>query len=275
MMDVIIDPQAEDYRVDLNVFHGPLDLLLYLIRKEEVDIYDIPIARITRQYLKYIEMMRVLNLEVAGEFVLMAATLIRIKTRMLLPRDSESEEEGDPREELIMALVEYRKFKEAGEILREKAVEEERHWVPPCPVGDVKTVVDEVPDVGLFDLITAFKEVMEARHEEAVHEVQPFEVTVEERMTFVLNSLTNMDQANFKDLFSDSPRKIVAVVTFIALLELARSRRVSLAQSRPFAELRIYRGERFSAPRGPADVIDFELSEEVLTMSEGTREAVS
>lgn len=274
-MDVIIGPKAEDYRVDLNVFHGPLDLLLYLIRKEEVDIYDIPIARITRQYLKYIEMMRVLNLEVAGEFILMAATLIRIKTRMLLPRDGESEEESDPREELIMALVEYRKFREAGEILREKAVEEERHWVPPNPVGDVQTVIDEVPDVGLFDLITAFKEVMEARHEETVHEVHPFEVTVEERMAFVLNSLVSADQAGFKDLFADTPRKIVAVVTFIALLELSRSRRVSLAQSRPFAELRVYRGERFSAARGPADVVDFELTEEVLSTETAPTEVVS
>lgn len=275
MMDVIINPHAEDYRVDLNVFHGPLDLLLYLIRKEEVDIYDIPIARITRQYLKYIEMMRVLNLEVAGEFILMAATLIRIKTRMLLPRDGESEEENDPREELIMALVEYRKFKEAGDILREKAIEEERHWVPPSPVGDMRTVIDEVPDVGLFDLVTAFKEVMEARHEEAVHEVQPFEVTVEERMTFILDSLVKAEQTGFKDLFADTPRKIVAVVTFVALLELSRSHRVSLAQSRPFAELRVYRGERFSSPRGPADVVDFELTERVLSSQGAATEVVN
>ena len=119
-----------DYRVELEVFSGPLDLLLYLIKKEEVDIYNIPIARITSQYLRYIEMMHGLNLEIAGEFVLMAATLIRLKARLLLPRDESDSEEIDPREELILALVEYKKFKEAGEILRKIL----RRF--PCCIGD-------------------------------------------------------------------------------------------------------------------------------------------
>ncbi len=135
MTTATINPPADDNRVDLAVFHGPLDLLLYLIRKEEVDIYDIPIAKITRQYLKYIELMTTLNLEMAGEFILMAATLIRIKTRMLLPRGESDADEPDPREELIWALIEYKKYKEAGEILREKALLEERNYIPPSPVS--------------------------------------------------------------------------------------------------------------------------------------------
>ncbi|MFH1688102.1 MAG: segregation/condensation protein A [bacterium] len=262
MMDVIIDPQADDYRVDLNVFQGPLDLLLYLIRKEEVDIYDIPIARITKQYIKYIEMMTVLNLEVAGEFILMAATLIRIKARLLLPRGETDADEADPREELIMALIEYKKFKEAGEILRERALLEDRNFVPPSPVGKLDYFVDEIPDVNLFDLICAFKDVMQAKPEEVFHQVDPFEVSVEDRMGFVMAWLSRSEQASFQELFADIPRKIVAVVTFFALLELSRCRRVQISQARPFSELRVYRGERFGEPRGAADLVDFNLPDQ-------------
>ncbi len=254
--DVVIDPQTDMYRVDLAVFNGPLDLLLYLIRKEEVDIYDIPIARITKQYLRYIELMTTLNLEVAGEFVLMAATLIRIKARLLLPRDESDPEELDPREELIMALVEYKKFKEAGDMLRERALLEERKFVPPSPVGQQVVQVDEIQDVSLFDLITAFKEAIETRREETVHQVNTVEITVEERMVFVMAALQSAEHASFRQLFADMPKRIVAVVTFIALLELARARRISIAQSTPFAELRVYRGERFLAQQSSVDLVD-------------------
>lgn len=270
MMDVIIDPQADDYRVDLNVFHGPLDLLLYLIRKEEVDVYDIPIARITKQYIKYIEMMNVLNLDVAGEFILMAATLIRIKARLLLPRDETDSDEPDLCEELIMALIEYKKFKEAGEILRERSLLEDRNFVPPSPVGKVEGIVDEIPDVNLFDLISALKDVMEAKREEVFHQVNLVEVSVEDRMAFVMAWLSHSEQASFVELFADIPRKIVAVVTFFALLELSRSRRIMISQAQPFSELRIYRGERFAEPRGTADLIDFELPDQPEPIQEET-----
>ncbi len=269
MMDVVISPQAEEYRVDLNVFHGPLDLLLYLIKKEEVDIYDIPIARITRQYLKYIEMMKVLSLEVAGEFILMAATLIHIKARLLLPRGESDSEEVDPREELIMALIEYKKFKEAGEILREHAILEERNFVPPSPVGKVGGHIEELPDAKLFDLITAFKSVLSARREESFHEIEPFEVSVEDRMELVMAALLHNEYANFAELFADIPKRIVAVVTFIALLELARNRRITISQSRLFADVRVYRGERFNEPRGSADLIDIPTSAVAKPETEG------
>jgi segregation and condensation protein A len=272
MMDVVIDPQSKEYRVDLNVFHGPLDLLLYLIKKEEVDICEIPIARITRQYLKYIEMMKVLSLEVAGEFILMAATLIHIKARLLLPRDENDTEEADPREELIMALMEYKKFKEAGEILREHALLEERNFVPPSPVGKVGRHIEELPDANLFDLITAFKEVLEARREEVYHEIEPFEVSVEDRMEFVMATLSREEFASFTELFADIPKRIVAVVTFIALLELARNRRITISQSRLFADVRVYRGERYSEPRGSADLIDMPTSAVTEPETEGVLE---
>lgn len=254
-----------DYSVDLAVFHGPLDLLLYLIRKEEVDIYEIPIARITRQYLKYIELMQNLNLEVAGEFILMAATLIRIKIRLLLPRDESDPEEADPREELILALMEYKKFKEAGEILREKAILEERNFVPDSPAEKVDPEIDEYSDVTLFDLISAFKEVLQARREEPFHEVAVEDFTVEQRMEFVMQALAEREFATFSQLFADIPRRIVAVVTFIALLELSRARRVVLSQSMPFAELRIYRGERFTSERSDIDLVSYTQHEKVIS----------
>ena len=277
MMDVIIDPNVDEYRVDVNVFQGPLDLLLFLIKKEEVDIYDIPIARITRQYMKYLEMMQVLNLEVAGEFILMAATLIRIKTRLLLPRSDEESDEPDPREELIMALIEYKKYREAGEILREKALLEERNFVPPSPVGDAENVVDEYGQVTLFDLITAFRDVLAANRDESFHRVVPVEVTVEERMQYVMAVLKNAEYATFARLFADLPRKIVAVVTFMALLELARNRRVTVAQLQPYSELRVYRGERFDAPVTD-DIPEAEMisanAEEASSLAETTESVV-
>lgn len=235
---------AEYYQVDAGVFHGPLDLLLYLIRKEEVDIYDIPIARITRQYLKYLEMMTTLNLEVAGEFVLMAATLIRIKTRMLLPRDESDPDEPDPREELIWALVEYKKYKEAGEILRDRALEEEQVTIPPSPVEKIEGRVELTPMTGLYDLVVAFRDVVSQKRAEVVHEVTPEEVSIEERMEVVLQLLAHKESVTFVELFADIPRRMVAIVTFVALLELARDRRIAIYQAVPFSEVRVYRTER-------------------------------
>ncbi len=247
---------TDDYRVDLAVFQGPLDLLLYLIKKEEVDIYDIPIAKITKQYLKYIEMMTDLNLEIAGEFILMAATLIRIKTRLLLPRNEEDPDEADPREELIMALIEYKKYKEAGEVLREKALLEQQKYVPENTVSRIEGRIDWEPATTLFDLLTAFKEVISARREETVHEVGAEETHIEDRIAHVVQILRAKEFATFRELFEDTPRKIVAIVTFIAILELVRAQRIAVFQARPFSELRVYRGEMFHASKQDVDLID-------------------
>jgi segregation and condensation protein A len=262
MNTIATQQPLDDYHVDLAVFHGPLDLLLHLIKKEEVDIYDIPIARITRQYLKYIELMQTLNLEVAGEFILMAATLIRIKTRLLLPRDETDLDEPDPREELILALVEYKKYREAGEILREKALLEERNFVPPSPAGKDNMIIDEYPQVSLFDLVSAFKEIMETRRDESFHEVGVEDVSIEDRMEAVMRILQDKEHATFPEVLTDVARRIVAVVTFVALLELARARRITILQSRPFGELRIYRGKRFAAPQDAVDLISFPKPQE-------------
>ena len=257
MTEAILDNRTDNYRVNIEVFNGPLDLLLHLIKVEEVDIYDIPISKITSQYLHYIDMMKNLDLEVAGDFILMAATLIRIKTRLLLPQDETDEDEPDPREELIMALVEYKKYKEAGEILGERARIEEHYVIPPSPVGEIQGVVDLQPMTSLYELIMAFSDVLATRPVQDVHEVNAQRVTIEQRMLHVVQLLRQQDSATFLDLFSDTPRKIVAVVTFVALLELARTHRIRIYQAVPFSEVRIYPGDQINAPLREIDLIDY------------------
>ncbi|HUV30946.1 MAG TPA: segregation/condensation protein A [Acidobacteriota bacterium] len=266
MTDHIIDNQTDNYRVDLDVFNGPLDLLLYLIKREEVDIYDIPIARITKQYLRYIEMMKTLNLELVGEFILVAATLIRIKTRLLLPRDEAEANEQDPREELIMALVEYRKYKEAGEELREKALEEERVYVPALPVDRIETKRDVSSATTLYELLVAFTDVLSARRSESAHRVNLDDITIEDRIRAVLDLLGSREQATFPELFADNPGRLVAVVTLIAVLELTRTRRIRVFQSVPFAELRVYRGVAFDAPLQGIDLVEVSTPSEQAAM---------
>ncbi|MCP4633934.1 MAG: segregation/condensation protein A [candidate division Zixibacteria bacterium] len=237
----------DNYSVNLDVFQGPLDLLHYLISKDEIDIYDIPIARVAEQYMHYIEMMKVLNLELAGEYILMAATLIRIKAKMLLPRDEESEEELDPREELVAALLEYRKFREAGDILKDKRFLEERLFVP----SGINTGIEHkekivyADNATLFDLLTAFKETLDRINEEQLYEIAPEELSVEDRIERILSMLSQSESATFQQLFADIPRKIVAVTTLLAILELVKLKRIKIRQSLPFSELRVYRGQEF------------------------------
>jgi len=256
------------YLVDLSLFQGPMDLLLYLIKKEEIDIYDIPIAGITKQYLEYIDLLKDLNIEVAGEYILMAASLIRMKVRMLLPRDDEETSEDDPRHELMQALIEYRKFKEAGEIFRDTAIIEEAKIVPPSPLSNKKVITDLTPGPTLFDLLTAFKEMMEEQKEEDSHSVDLEEVTVEERVDYVLTFLANREFSTFRELFSDRPRKIVAVVTFIALLEMVRQRRIKIMQSGLFEELRVYRGKNYSSTVQKIEEIE-EIRNEIVQETAG------
>ena len=256
----MITMPRENYSVDLEIFHGPLDLLLYLIQKDEIDIYDIPIARVTQQYMQYIEMMQILNLELAGEYILMAATLIRIKARLLLPRDEFDGDEPDPREELVAALLEYKKFKEAGEILREKRMLEERIFVPgPIGGGNGNGKKEEyvlLNDTTLFDMLTTLKEVLARSSQENLYEINPEEGNIEERVEKILDILGARDSATFKELFEDAPRKLIAILTFLAILELVKLRRITVRQSLPFSELRVYRGEHFDDPRPAVDELD-------------------
>lgn len=254
----MINASKENYSVELDIFHGPLDLLLYLIRKDEIDIYDIPIARVTQQYMQYIEVMKTLNLELAGEYVLMAATLIRIKAKLLLPRDEMGGDEPDPREELVAALLEYKKFKEAGNILREKRILEERVYVPPPPGGGngSRQKVVLLNTATIFDMLTAFKEVIERAAQERLYEVNPEQVTMEERVERILEMMAERESLTFEELFEDMPQKMIAILTFLAILELVRLRRIAVRQSLPFSELRVYRGEQFDNPQPAIEFID-------------------
>lgn len=236
---------AKNYSVDLDVFQGPLDLLLYLIKKEEVDIYDIPVARVTAQYLKYVEMLKLLNLENAGDYILMAATLIRIKAQMLLPRESLDEDELDPREELTKALLEYRKYREASDILREKRMDE-NHLTSVYGHGNGYKTTEAVlqEDTSLFELLTAFHEVMSAFKEDDSYTVRHDDTTVEDRIEHILGILSEREFATFDELFADVRVKIIAIMTFLAILEMTKHHRIKIRQAMAFSEIRIYPTDR-------------------------------
>ncbi|HEX7400741.1 MAG TPA: segregation/condensation protein A [candidate division Zixibacteria bacterium] len=233
------------YSVKLDVFEGPLDLLLFLIKRDKIDIYDIPIAHITRQYLTYIELMKELDLEIAGEFIVMAATLMRIKVKMLLPKTQDEGEEEDPREELVYALVEYRKFKEAAEVLKAKETEQ-AGWFPRTDFSFLDKIPEEeiLVEASLFDLVSAFKRMLDLSPKETFHTVDYPKVTIEERIEYVWNYLLQKDGIIFNELFSDTPVKLVMVVTFMAILELIRLQKIYIRQTKHFSDIWVFRNKK-------------------------------
>lgn len=218
--------------VQLEIFEGPLDLLLHLIKKNEVSITDIPIATITEQYLSTLELIQSLNLDVAGEFLVMAATLIHIKSRMLLPpgeEEDEEEEGGDPREELIRRLLEYQRFKEAAEELEKREILRRDVFVRPSEVPDEMESV-EFEGLSLFDLISALRHVLERFPEERVHEVTLERISVREKMSSLLDDLHRRGKVIFQSLFEAAVSRLEVVVTFLAMLELVKIRAIRVAQ---------------------------------------------
>jgi segregation and condensation protein A len=231
-----------DYKVKLEVFEGPLDLLLYLIKQDEIDIYDISIERITRQYLEYIQAFKELNIELAGEFIVMAANLIYIKSRTLLPVDqqppAEDAEEDDPRWDLIRQLIEYKKFKEAAAELHQRELEQQRIFARgPSPAVPESFRLGEV---GIFQLINAFQEVIkkiEARQN--VQEIFGERYSVSEKLDTILRRVTTGVPIRFSDLFGAAVSRLEVVVTFLALLELIRLKQVRAVQKNIFEEIEI------------------------------------
>ena len=218
--------------VQLPIFEGPLDLLLHLIKKNEVSIADIPIATITEQYLSTLELMQSLNLDVAGEFLVMAATLIHIKSRMLLPpgeEEGEDEEEGDPREELIRRLLEYQRFKEAaGELEKREILRRDVFVRRPEIPEDVENA--GFGGLSLFDLISALRQVLERFPEEGIHEITLEKISVREKMSFLLDDLHRRGKVVFQSLFEAAVSRLEVVVTFLAMLELVKIRAIRVAQ---------------------------------------------
>jgi len=220
-------------KVQLDIFEGPLDLLLHLIKKNEVSIADIPIATITEQYLATLELMEMLSLDVAGEFLVMAATLVHIKSRMLLPPDEtdleEDEEGGDPRDELVRRLLEYQRFKEAaGELERRDILKRDVFVRSPEPPEKVETVGFE--NVSLFDLIAALRTVLDRLPKDSVHQVVLETVSVREKMSQLLEELHRKGKAVFQELFEGAASRLEVVVTFLAMLELVKIRAVKILQ---------------------------------------------
>ncbi|GAB4235106.1 MAG: segregation/condensation protein A [Acidobacteriota bacterium] len=229
-----------DYRVRLEIFEGPLDLLLHLIRTQEIDIYDIPIAKITEQYLEYLELMRDLNISVAGEFLVMAATLIHIKSRMLLPPDpaaEEGEEAEDPRRELVERLLEHERFKKAAGLLHDRHVLSESSWVRGH--NEFEEEEQEAVSVSLFDLVQAFHRVVERHRRNIVMEVGREGVTLEEKIAEVRRLLALHRELMFSFFLQRPIPRLHLIVLFVALLELARCREVRLLQTAAFDDIRI------------------------------------
>lgn len=232
------------YRVHLQNFEGPLDLLLFLINKNEVDIHDIPIAEITKQYMAYLEVLEWLDLENAGDFILMAATLIRIKAQMLLPRPEldEDEEAEDPRQELVMRLLEYQRFKEVAEEMSELE-SRQREFYPLAQVGlefeEDAEAEDEAlgEDVSLFNLMAAFVALLKRVPPRTQYTVERVPVTVDQQAQYIIDHLNQHGQALFTDLFRPLKERITMIVTFVALLELVKRQQVRLEQNEPFSEI--------------------------------------
>ncbi len=214
--------EREDYNIKLEIFEGPLDLLLHLIRKNEVDIFDIPIALITDQYLEYIDIMKALNINVAGDFLVMAATLIHIKSRMLLPEKNEGGEEEDPRDEITRPLMEYLQFKElAGELSEREVLE--RDVFQRRPDKDFSSDFepgDAQIEVNLFQLMDAFKRILENVIPDAELTFRTENYTISDKITFILDELKLKQTIYFKMLFKDDRTLAEFVITFLAVLEL-------------------------------------------------------
>jgi segregation and condensation protein A len=248
--DLYIPPDA--LQVFLEAFEGPLDLLLYLIRRQNIDIVDIPIAEITRQYLRYIDVMRELQLELAGEYLLMAATLAEIKSRMLLPRpQGEGQEEEDPRAELVRRLQEYERFKQAA-IDIETLPRVDRDTYPASAELAERRVVRLLPEVTLQEMLVALKDVMQRADMFAHHHISRERLSVRQRMSDVLGALRSQAFVEFTHLFRPQEGRMGVTVTFSAILELLREGLIEIVQSELFAPIHV----RAGAPRNVSLVVD-------------------
>jgi len=236
------EESADQYKVRLSMFEGPLDLLLYLIRKEEVSIYDIPIARITEQYLDYLRAMQELDIGVAGEFLVMAATLIHIKTQMLLPRDPDAtgEEMEDPRKELVYQLLEHQKFKGAANVLHQRATMEAAAFT--------RALMDEDKDnpevaTTVFQLFEVFKEVMDRRRAITEIEIARDEMTMAEKIAEIKLMLNGSEKVSARSLFERAGSRREMVLIFLAVLELVKELQIRLRQSEIFGDITITKRE--------------------------------
>jgi segregation and condensation protein A len=235
---------TQEYQVQLEIFEGPMDLLLHLIKKNKVDIYDIPIALIMDQYLKYLDMMRSLNIDVAGDFLEMAATLAYIKSRMLVPRigSEEEDQEEDPRLELVRPLLEYVKIKEAAQTLAGSLQLDRDVYVRNIPTEELWGMEgsEEIAEVGLFALVNALHEVFKRAEPGDFMEVSAEAIRLKDRISQLMEILSGVSSITFHELFEGKVRKMEMIFTFLAILELVRLQMVRAFQHQPSGIIRLY-----------------------------------
>ncbi|MBM3251940.1 MAG: segregation/condensation protein A [Candidatus Omnitrophica bacterium] len=242
------------YKIKLDFFEGPLDLLLYLIKKNEVNICDIPIARITEQYLQYIEVMKLLDLDIVGEFLVVAATLMQIKSKMLLPQPEATveEETEDPRAELVNRLLEYQKYKDAAEELRQRELLRKNLFTREPDKATEERFLREPGEVyfeaNLFDLISAFSKAMKEVPREIFYEVMRDEFTVDQKIHDILHILLEEPEISLQTLFEKTVNKLEIIATFLAILELIRLKEVTIIQRQLFGDIKIIRNRENIKP---------------------------
>ena len=234
--------QKEIYKVQLeNIFEGPMDLLVHLIKKNELDIYDIPIAMVTEHYLKYLEWMKVMNIEFAGDFIVMASTLAQIKSRMLLPASADEEDEDDPRHEIIKPLLEYLQMKSAAEQLSERHLLGEETFLRGLDRQEFLAIQqEEYIQVGLFELIDAFQKILEKIPGDQRLEFTPDKISVKERITQITDLLEAKGSTTFIELFSENPDKSEVIVTFLAILEMVKLALIRIVQHAQTGVMRLF-----------------------------------
>ncbi len=233
------------YKIKLNTFEGPLDLLLFFIRRDELDIYDIPISQITKEFVDYLHLLEQLDLEVAGDFLLMAATLMQIKVRMLLPKNiDEKGEEIDPRSDLVNALIEYKRYKEMSEDFSFlESTQRKVNYRSNFENDEIEKQPDLdilLKNISIFDLIKAFQKAIMEKPKEVVHQVEKVNVSIDEQIEFILERVKELGQINFVKLVKGVTEKLKIVVTFIALLELIKMGKIGLHESETFNDFEIY-----------------------------------
>ncbi|MFH1836558.1 MAG: segregation/condensation protein A [Candidatus Omnitrophota bacterium] len=234
------------YKVKLNIFDGPLDLLLFLIKKDKIDICDIPIAAVTEQYLEYMDLMKMLDLEIAGEFLVMAATLIHIKSKMLLPEElmEEDVEEEDPREELIRRLMEYKKYQEAASDLKQMQEAHSGVFLRKGSGLSEKIISEdgtEYFEASLFDLISSFKKILSGVPKDAFHKIFKDKFSVDDKIHEIYHRLIEQPKIYFSLLFKKAGSKDEVIVIFLAILELMKRNEIFVAQKGPFGEIEVVR----------------------------------
>ncbi len=237
-------------KIKLDIFEGPLDLLLYLVKRDHLNICDIPIVKITEQYIEYLELMKLLDLNIAGEFLVMAATLMQIKSKMLLPQEGvpKDQEEIDPRQELMDRLLEYQKFKEVALSLQQLEAERKNVFVRPKSENQEPRETEVYFEASVFDLLSAFSKALKEVPKELFYEVIKDEFTVEEKIHWILHRLLESETLDLSEIFTKCKNKLEIVATFLAILELIRLKEITIKQSRLFENIIILRNTENITP---------------------------